>query len=144
MTKDEFERAYGIPVVESRYMAPDSISLLRLERSYASDEQTRATAAVEEMLRLAKNNPVTFEGVRVLDRHRAWPRMHNIPLPRTKEGDQLLLLVRKMRKELWPEMIAFTDTNLMWRDFESLERRLIQHERSTWTLQDYHWRDGEE
>jgi hypothetical protein len=61
-------------------------------------------------------------------------------MPRTEEGDRFRLLMHKMRKETWPEMTTFLTV-----DYAALERRLIQQpERTDWTLQDCHWRDGEE
>ncbi len=67
---------------------------------------------------------------------RRWPPLHNIPMPRTEEGDRLRALFR----EVWPVTRAFDGI-----DYASVERRILWLEaRSEWTLQDCYWRDGEE
>ena len=138
-TKDTFERLYGgIPVTELPFV--DTVSIITNGRHRTVEEQARLEEAAKELRRLAMGNPVTLEGWRHLHRRRREPPLHNIPMPRTAEGDRFRAVIHKMRKETWPETFTF-----MTADLAGLEQRLVaQQERDGWTLQDCHWRDGEE
>lgn len=137
-TRDNFERCYGgIPVTGSPYV--DSITMIVKDRPLSAEENARMREITGELKRLAANHPVTMEGVRDLHRHRQLP-MHNIPMPRTEEGDRFRLVIHKMRKETWPGLFEFGNF-----DYAALERRLVYAaERASWTLEDCYWRDGEE
>lgn len=86
-------------------------------------------------------------GVGMYGLSRRNPPMHNIPMPRTPEGDRFRDLVRQWRGK-WPGIDDFFLQTV--RDMqERLHREYVRSirwllERQSWSLKDCHWRDEEE
>lgn len=161
--RDSFERIFGdepstIPPQPfyDAFTVQDSISLSFPKESapITEEAEARMRAVVEELRAFAAVNqapqnwrlPSPSEVRKapwfaedVSDFHWRTPPKQNIPMPCTEEeGNRLRAIFRKDRD---PKLRTF----FLSLNYRALESRLIRSTATAnWTLQDYHWRDGEE